>query len=341
MPVRKCLKKGSCVLFALLMLFSLAACGGGTTSVSQQASPASTAPSSALAVESSTPSDEGAIVNAGDPIRVTTLSEIEGTSVGQVMVQALIANGYEIIDQTGTSGGVDVMRQALLNGEVDMIWDYDGDAVSYFDTSWDPFYKFKEGWELIRDYDLENNNVVWLEPSPANNNGLIACTREFAEANGLVDMDDFAAYVNDGGEVTLVAPEWWIKGEFKHPLMEAAYGYKIRDDQFLVVEGLNERMVAEGVDGANFCLIFNHQGSLNELDMVAILDNRSSVLRYSYCPVISKEMLDKYPGIADVLNPIFSQLTDEDVRWLNEQVQVVGRPGDEVGIEYLKNKGFI
>jgi osmoprotectant transport system substrate-binding protein len=315
------------------MFFSLTACSGRTESMP----PASEVPSAGA----DSTSAANTVVNKNDPIRITTLSELEGTSVGQVMAQALIANGYEIVDQTGSSASVDIMRQALLNGEVNMIWDYDGDAVSYFDTSWDPFYNFKEGWELIRDYDLKNNNVVWLEPTPANNNGLIACTSKFAEDNGLLDMDDFAEYVNNGGEVILVAPSWWINGEFKHPLMEEAYGYALRDDQFIVVEGLNERMVAEGVDGANFCLIFNNQGSLNELDMVAILDNKGSVLRYSYCPVISKETLDKYPGIEEILNPIFSQMSDADVRWLNEQVQIAGRPGDEVAIEYLTEKGFM
>lgn len=281
------------------------------------------------------------IVNEGNPIRITTLSETEGTSVGQVLVQALIANGYEVEDRTGQSASVDVMREALLNKEVDMIWDYDGDAVSYFETSWDPFYIFKEGWQEIHDYDLENNNVVWLEPSPANNNGLIACTREFAEKNGLENMDDFAEYVNSGGEVICVAPDWWINGDFKLPLMEKKYGFDLKEEQFIVVDGLNEKMVAEGVDNANFCLVFNNQGSLNELDMIAIEDNKNSVLRYSYCPVILKETLDKYPEIENILNPIFSELTDDDVRHLNEQVQIEGRAGSEVAVEFLKDKGYI
>lgn len=315
------MKKVLVVLLVLALLLGAAACSNSNT-VSDE--------------------NNGEIVNAGDPIRVTTLSELEGTSVGQVMVQALIYNGYEVDDKTGTSASVDVMRSALLNREVDLIWDYDGDAVSYFDTEWDPFFVYMEGWQAIHDWDLENNQLVWMAPSQANNNGLIACTREFAEANGLVDMDDFAEYVNNGGEVLLVAPDWWINGEYKLPLMEEKYGFELdRDSQFIVVDGLNEKMVADGVDGANFCLIFNNQGSLNELDMVAIADNQNSVLRYSYCPVATQELMDKYPEIADILDPIFSGLTDEDVRWLNEQIQINGRPGAEVAIEYLTDKGFI
>lgn len=318
------------VLLVGMMVLSLAACGKSSNEGAGSDSQ-----------EEQVQEEQTKVINEGDPIKITTLAETEGTSVGQVLVQALIANGFEVEDRTGQSASVSVMREALLNKEVDMIWDYDGDAVSYFDTSWDPFYVFKEGWQAIHDYDLENNEVVWLEPSPANNNGLIACTREFAEEHGLKNMDDFAKYVNDGGEVICVAPDWWINGEYKLPLMEAKYGFELRDDQFIVVDGLNEKMVAEGVDNANFCLIFNNQGSLNELDMVAIEDNENSVLRYSYCPVVSKETLDKYPEIEDILNPIFSALSDDDVRYLNEQVQIEGRAGSEVAIEFLKDKGYI
>ena len=64
------MKKGLVILLALAMVFTIAACSNNQTV-----------------------SDENTeIVNAGDPIRVTTLSELEGTSVGQVMVQALIYN---------------------------------------------------------------------------------------------------------------------------------------------------------------------------------------------------------------------------------------------------------
>ena len=59
------MKKGLVILLALAMVFTIAACSNNQTV-----------------------SDENTeIVNAGDPIRVTTLSELEGTSVGQVMVQ--------------------------------------------------------------------------------------------------------------------------------------------------------------------------------------------------------------------------------------------------------------
>lgn len=283
------------------------------------------------------------VKNAGDPISIATLSEVEGTSIGQLMVQALIHNGYEVEDKTGSSASIAVMRQAILNKEVDLIFDYDGDAVSYAKfEELDAFRKPRLGWQLIHDYDLKHNQLVWLEPSEANNTFIIATTKQFAAANNIKEMHDFARYVNKGGEVKLITPSYWIDGDQNLPGMELLYGFKLnRKTQTIIAEGLNERMVAEGKDGANFCLVYANQGSLNELKMTVIDDPLNAELRYSYCPIIRQEVLTKYPEIASILNPIFTGITNDDARYLNEQVQVKGRPGREVAIEYLTKKGFL
>lgn len=286
-------------------------------------------------------------VGQESPIRISTISETEGTSVGQLMVQALKANGYEVDDQTGTAANINVMREAVINGEVDMIFDYDGDAYWYLDDdneapSLDDFRQPGVGWKIINEYDKKNNGIVWLQPSEANNTFAIATTRELAEKEGIEDLHDFAEYVNNGGEVKLITPEYWITDDTNLPAIEEIYGFEInRDTQCIIVDGLNEKMVAEGVDGANFCLVFADQGSLNALDMVAIKDPENAELRYSFCPVISQETLEKYPEIEEILSPIFKDLTDDDVRMLNEKIQVEGLPGDQVATEYLKDKGYI
>lgn len=295
-------------------------------------------------------SDDGQTGNSvqqDKPISIATIAETEGTSIGQLMVQALIANGYQVDDQTGTAANINVMREAVINGEVDMIFDYDGDAYWYLDDdqqnpSLDDFRQPEVGWQLINEYDQEHNGIVWLPPSQANNTFAIATTKAIAEETGIEDLHDFADYVNNGGEVKLITPDYWLNDDSNLPAIEKTYGFTIdRDTQCIVVDGLNEKMVAEGVDGANFCLVFACQGSMNALDMVVIKDPLNAELRYCFCPVISQQTLEKYPEIETILTPIFEGLTDEDVRDLNEKIQVQGLPGDQVAIEYLQEKGFI
>lgn len=287
------------------------------------------------------------VKNPGDPITISTIAETEGTSIGKLMVQALKANGYEVEDKTGTAANINVMREAVINGEVDMIFDYDGDAYWYLDDaaqapSLDDFRVPGKGFKIIQEYDLANNNITWLNPSQANNTFAIAVTNEFAEANNLEDLNDFAEYVNAGGFVKLITPSYWIDDDSNLPAIEKEYGFTLdRETQCVLVDGLNEKMVADGVDGANCCLVFACQGSLQALDMRALKDPKNAELIYAFCPVIANETLEKYPEIAEILNPIFEGLSDEDVVDLNCRIQVDGKPGDEAASEYLKAKGFI
>lgn len=285
--------------------------------------------------------------NPGDPIKISTLAETEGTSIGKLMVCALIANGYEVEDNTGTAANINVMREAVINGEVDLIFDYDGDAYWYLDDDaqspdLDDFRTPGKGWELIKAYDSEKNNITWLRPSKANNTFAIAVTNQFAEENNINDLHDFADYVNGGGEVKLITPSYWLDDDSNLPAIEKTYGFTLdREKQCQIADGLNEKMVAEGVDGVNCGLVFADQGSLLALDMRTIADPEHAELIYSFCPVIANETLEKYPEIEQILNPVFEALTDEDVIKLNSQIQIDGKSGDDAANEYLKEKGYI
>ena len=279
--------------------------------------------------------------NAGDPIRFASFGDTAGISVGNLIMQSLIANGYEVQD----CGGMDVytFRDALIADELDMVMDYEGDAPSYMPVEdLTPFQKYMEGWQLVADWDLENNGLVWFEPSVANNVGVIVCRKDTAEANNLENFGDFAEYVKNGGETLLVGPSFWIDGDYKFLLMEAAYDFRVdRDTQVIYAEGTNEKMCAEGVDGVNFAVAWAHAGSLNALDMCYLVDEQQTTMRYSYCAVIRQDVLEKYPEIRDIVEPIMKGITDDDARWLAEQVEVEGRPGADVAIEYLTERGYI
>lgn len=279
--------------------------------------------------------------NEGDPLIVCTHNELEGSSVGQLIVQALVAHGYDIIDQTAGVASVYVLHDAMIADEVDIGMDYDGEGCSYFDVEYEPFFKYMEGWQLIHDYDLENNGILWLEPSLANNVGVIVCREDFAQENGLTDFQSFVDYYNAGGEVKLVAPEWWINGPYKFLLMEEQYQFTLDRSNVVLAEGTNEQMAAEGVDGINFAVTWANAATIEALDLHVLTDPTECTCRYGYCPTMRTEINEKYPEIAEILRPIFMELTDEDVVWLNYQVQIEGRNAGEVAKEYLQNKGYI
>lgn len=52
-------------------------------------------------------------------------------------------------------------------------------------------------------------------------------------------------------------------------------------------------------------------------------------------------MLDRYPEIEKILEPLTKVLTTEDIINLNYLVDVEGKDEREVAIDYLKEKGLI
>jgi osmoprotectant transport system substrate-binding protein len=57
--------------------------------------------------------------------------------------------------------------------------------------------------------------------------------------------------------------------------------------------------------------------------------------------VVREDVLGKHPAIADIIEPVTEQLTDETLSELNAEVDVEGRDPVEVAQGWLEKEGFI
>jgi len=129
-------------------------------------------------------------------ITVGSKIDTEGELLSSIIKLKLEDAGYKVVDKSQT-GTTDVVRKALLDGEIDIYPEYTGSGLLFF-PSVDPaiFKDGEQGYQEVKKLDLEQNNVVWLTPARANNTWAIATKKDFAEKEGLKTMSDFAAYVN-------------------------------------------------------------------------------------------------------------------------------------------------
>ena len=88
--------------------------------------------------------------------------------LGQITVRALEAADVEVVNRTGL-GGTERVRQALVSGDLDMYWEYTGTGWLVHLAHADPIQEAQEQYQAVADEDLEQNNIEWLEPAPANN----------------------------------------------------------------------------------------------------------------------------------------------------------------------------
>jgi len=302
----------------------------------------------ALTACSDAAEDPGADRPSKGTIIIGSKIDTEGELVSSIVKLALEDAGYAVEDKSQT-GTTEVVRKAIIAGEIDLYPEYSGNGYWFFldeltDDEKAGYNVGETGYETTARLDLEANGIVWLEPARANNTWAIAVTEEFAQAEGLVTMSDFAAYVNAGKPVKLAASDEFFTSA-GNPEFEEAYGYTLTEDQKVRLAGGNtaatEKAVADGTDGVNFGMAYGTDGALADLGLVILEDDLGAQIVYWPTPIVRKDVLDAHPEIADLLKPVMQALGLEELQQLNARIQVNGEAADDVARDFLENGGFI
>ena len=299
---------------------------------------------SILASCGTTGADDG-IMNPDDAITLGSFIDTEGGILGNMILLTLEDEGYLMEDKV-QFGTPDVQRNALLQGELDMGIDYTGNGQFYSQSSEEDTWRDKDaGYDAIKAYDEENNMLIWLKPANANNTEALAVKREFAVANGLATMEDFADYVNGGGEVKFITSQLFAEKETGLLGMEAGYGFKLEPDQLIILPHGNTaetlKALANDTDGVNVALAYGTDGSLADLDLVLLEDILSIPPVYEPSAIIRKEVLDKYPEVQGIVEKVFGLLNKENLQMMNKEVIVDGLSPKDVAKAFLMENGIL
>ncbi len=298
-----------------------------------------------MGCSSGSSSGSGDKADTKGPITVGSKIDTEGELLSSVIKVVLEDAGYTVVDKSQT-GTTDVVRKALLSGEIDIYPEYTGSGLIFFEGQDPTVYKDPEkGYEAVKKLDLEQNDVVWLEPAKANNTWLIALKKDFAEAESLATMSDFTAYLAAGKPVKMAGSDEFFTNADAMPAFIETYGFRLAEDQKVVFSGGNtaqtEKAVADGTDGVNFGMAYGTDGALADLGLTVLEDDKGAQLVYWPTPIIRKTTLDEFPEIRDLLDPVFASFDISKLQELNARVQVNGEPADTVARDYLEKNGLI
>lgn len=279
------------------------------------------------------------------PIVVASKIDTEGALLGNMIVQLLSANGFEVVDNT-EFGPTDVIRRAIINGEIDIYPEYTGNGAFFFPDSPREVWKDRQGGlETIRELDMSEHNIVWLEPAPANNTWAIAVRRDLADEEGLETLDDLGRFVRNGGEFKLAASEEFVTREDALPAFEETYGFDLEDRQLLTFSGGNTATTTQAAsrqtDGVNGAMAYGTDGQLPALGLKVLEDSRGVMPVYEPTPIVREAVITEFPEIEGILNPVFASLNLETLQQLNSKIAVEGRDPSAVAREYLEENGFL
>jgi len=282
---------------------------------------------------------------AEDRIVVASKIDTEGALLGSMIVSLLQAHGFAVENKLQL-GPTNIVRAAILAGQIDIYPEYTGNGALFFHREDDPAWRDQQrGAAAVATLDHDKNRLVWLAPAPANNTWVIAVRRDLAERHSLKTMGDFANYLAAGGRIKLAASAEFVESPSALPAFEAAYGFKLSDAQLLTLSGGNTsatlRAAAEGMSGVNAAMAYGTDGALAALGLVALEDDKGAQVVYAPAPVVRESVLQQHPEIAAVLGPVFATLTLETLQQLNAEIAVEGGDAGAVAAAYLKSKHLL
>jgi osmoprotectant transport system substrate-binding protein len=276
---------------------------------------------------------------------VASKIDTEGSLLGNIILALLRAHGITVESRLQL-GPTNIVRAAILAGQIDIYPEYTGNGALFFHLEQDPAWKnWERGYALVERLCRETNHLAWLRPAPANNTWVIALRKEMAERHQLATMDDLVRYLAEGGRIKLAASAEFVESPSALPAFEATYGFQLSDEQLLTLSGGNTaatlRAAAEGMSGVNAAMAYGTDGALAALGLVALRDDRGAQIVYAPAPVVRAVVLQEYPEIREALDPVFATLKLETLQKLNAEIAVDGHEAGAVAVSYLQSKNFL
>ena len=276
---------------------------------------------------------------------VSSKIDTEGGLLGNMILLALQDAGLPVQDRLQL-GGTPIMRDAITSGQIDIYPEYTANGAFFFNEADSDVWKDAEaGYKRVAELDLEHNDIVWLQPSPANNTWAIALRQDVATENDLQTMTQMGEWIAGGGDVKLAASTEFVTSAAALPAFQETYGFTMTPDQLVQLSGGDTAATiaaaAQQTSGVNAAMVYGTDGGIAPAGLVVMEDDKGVQPVYQPAPIIRAEVLEAHPEIPDILAPIFSSLDLETLQELNGRIQIGGEPAATVARDHLTQAGFL
>ncbi|GAA5158294.1 MULTISPECIES: glycine betaine ABC transporter substrate-binding protein [Amycolatopsis] len=309
---------------AVLLASSLTACGLNVNA----ALPYDVKPGTIRPV----PSLEGLTVTVGSK------DFTENIILGYLAELALSAAGANVIDLTNISGS-NSARQALLNGQIDLSWEYTGTGWISYQGNTQPIPDEQRQYDAVKAADEQQFGITWLDYSPLNDTYAFGAREAYAAEHNLKTNSDMTAFLKEHPDQAVFCVETeFASRQDGMPGVTKTYGFPTTTVKTF---GTGAIYSAVANNTCNFGEIFTTDGRIAGLNLRVLDDDKKFFPQYNAAVTMKKSFLQAHPALADVLVPVGKAMDNKQMVELCKQVDVDGRDAGEVARDWMVSKGFI
>ncbi|HEM3549096.1 ABC transporter permease/substrate-binding protein [Streptococcus suis] len=257
----------------------------------------------------------------------------------------ILINMYKLLieDQTDIKveikpnfGKTSFLYEALKSGSIDIYPEYTGTITSTLlknsptDLSTNP----EEVYAYAKEAILEQDGLMYLAPMAFQNTFALAVTEDYAQKNGIEKISDLAKV-----QQTAVAG---FSLEF-NDREDGNIGLKNLYNLQLNVKTMEPALRYEAIKNGDVQIVeaFSTDSKVVTYKLKILEDDKQLFPPYQAAPLLSKETLEKYPELEQVLGVLSGKISTEEMTRMNYAVDVEGKSAEQVAREYLEREGLL
>jgi osmoprotectant transport system substrate-binding protein len=276
------------------------------------------------------------------PLVLATKSFTEQHILSAMTALYLQKKGFQVDARTNIA--TVISRNAMINKQVDMTWEYTGTSLIIFNHIKERMTP-EQSYETVKRLDAKHG-LIWLKPAKMNNTYAFAMQRKRAEAENISTMSQMVAKIeqirkNDPKHNWLLGLDLEFSGrsDGMKPLQQA-YNMELDRPQIRQMDpGLVYNAIRDGFVDAG--LIYTTDGRVKGFDLKVLEDDKGFFPSYAVTPVVRKDTLEANPGLEEALNTLSDQLDNETITTLNARVDIDHESPQRVARDFLKQKGLL
>ncbi|CYW69890.1 ABC transporter permease/substrate-binding protein [Streptococcus suis] len=257
----------------------------------------------------------------------------------------ILINMYKLLieDQTDIKveikpnfGKTSFLYEALKSGSIDIYPEYTGTITSTLlkNSSMDLSTNSDEVYTYAKEAILEQDGLVYLAPMTFQNTYALAVTEDYAQKNGIEKISDLAKV-----QQTAVAG---FSLEF-NDREDGNIGLKNLYNLQLNVKTMEPALRYEAIKSGNVQIIeaYSTDSKVVTYKLKILEDDKRLFPPYQAAPLLSKETLEKYPELEQVLGGVAGKISTEEMTQMNYAVDVEGKSAEQVARKYLEQEGLL
>ncbi|HSF26286.1 MAG TPA: ABC transporter substrate-binding protein [Actinomycetes bacterium] len=313
------------VLSAIAVAAALALTGCGGDGGNPLTTGAATGPATAGTTAGSTGTAAGAAIVVG------SANFPENELLAQIYAKALAATGASVSTKLNI-GSRETYIPALQDGSIDLLPEYSGVLLQYFDksaTAVTPDDVYTALGSALP------SGLIVLDRSQAEDKDAVVVTRETAEKYSLKSIADLAPVAKD---LVLGGPPEWKTRPTGVPGLAKVYGLTFKEFKPLDVAGpLSVQALKNGqVQAVN---LFTTQSAIKANDFVVLDDPKNLFAAQNVVPLIRESKATD--AVRTTPNAISAALTTDELAALVKQVEVDKADAAEVAETWLQSKDLL